>query len=138
MIIVVIKVHKLKYYISGLTVMVILMFLIGSVYAQGMSTDGTEDESSLILYFHIAQVIIAIIVAKFVIDVIEATGQKDVFIFIPIAMGIFIVSAVIRYLPHLSNFSEADAELYNLILNSLAMVSMGVSFYKWRKMLIST
>ncbi len=129
--------QRIRNYITSLTLVMIFVFSVGSVYGEEMSAGGTA-ESSLILYFHFAQVIVAILVAKFVIDVIQATGQKDIFIFIPIAMGIYVLSAIVQYLPHLSIFSEADAELYSVILNSLANVSLGTSFYKWRKMLKST
>lgn len=124
---------KLRKMFTGLAFLLVLMFFTGPVYAEEKHVENEEEMS--VIYFHLAQVILSLVVALFVLKVTKATGQESIFIYIPIGMIFFIISAIVGYLPHLSTMSEHTSELYVLSLNTIALGLIGISFYKWEKML---
>lgn len=85
--------------------------------------------------FHIAEILIAIAVSVLVLNVITATGQKNVFIYLPIGMALFAAASVVGYSPHLGFLQVHEAELGAVALNTVGLALMGVSFYKWKNLL---
>lgn len=122
----------------GLTFLVILISF-SYVSANGMDMEGMDNSGmemgTNMVPFHIAEILMAIVAAVLVSNVITATGQKDVFIYIPIAMVLFALGSVVAYSPHLGMMSSPDAAIGSTTLSIIAMAFLGVSFYKWKKML---
>jgi uncharacterized membrane protein len=85
--------------------------------------------------FHIAEIVTAIFVDLLVWKVINETGQKNIFIYLVYAMMFFVIGSIVGYSPHLGWMQDHNAALGEVILNTFALALMGLSFYKWRKML---
>jgi hypothetical protein len=100
----------------------------------GMSGEMSSMGSTMVP-FHIAEIIIALVTAGLVWNVINATGQRNVFIYLAVAMGFFAAGSVAGYSPHLGWLHDHNAELAEVTLNTIGLALIALSFYKWKKML---
>lgn len=84
---------------------------------------------------HILQIIVAVFVGAMVWIVIERTGQMKIFVYIPIAMLLFLVSAIFAFAPHFGWVSDDISHYSVVIFETIGLILLGVSFYLWKRML---
>ena len=78
--------------------------------------------------FHIAQIIISAIITIYVFIIIRNTGQLSTFIYLFIAMIIFAVASIISYLPHVGIMEDMYSQITRLILTTISLALIGITF----------
>lgn len=116
-----------------------------------LATDGADHMDGMVMeydpydLFNIVNSIaypISILLTAFVAFVsfklIKLTQQTDKFALVVIGMGFLFVQSIIGatfYLSHSRAITMTTVMFYSGILTTLAMISIGLGFYRWMKML---
>lgn len=128
-----------KKWILGLLGIVALISISSVVFADDagmMSMDDTGTGHALhttnmhasMMPFHIAQIIISLIVSSYIFIIIRQTGQIKTFIYALTAMTLFIVSSAVGYFPHLGLMADFTAQITSLIIVTIALALIGITF----------
>lgn len=78
--------------------------------------------------FHIAQMIISALIAIYAFILIRNTGQLGTFIYLFIAMIIFVFASIISYLPHIGIMEDTYSQITRLILTTISLALIAVTF----------
>ncbi len=93
----------------------------------GKDADFTTMER-IMVPFHIAQIVISLMVSLYVFILIRHTGQLSTLIYLLIAMMLFAVSSIVSYLPHAGIIHDLYAQITRLALNTLSLILIAVTF----------